>query len=72
MPNIPQMASVWSDLGAAWVRSTKGPGAIAAKRSFIGAQKSISRRSASDDRLAREGAERSAPRPLVVPPSLRF
>ncbi len=41
MPNIPQMASVWSDLGAAWVRSTKGSGAMPAARSFTGAAKSI-------------------------------
>jgi arabinogalactan oligomer/maltooligosaccharide transport system substrate-binding protein len=41
MPNIPQMASVWTDLGQAWVRSTKGAGALPARRSFIGAQKSI-------------------------------
>jgi arabinogalactan oligomer/maltooligosaccharide transport system substrate-binding protein len=41
MPNIPQMASVWSDLGAAWVRSTKGSGAMAAVRSFKGAARSI-------------------------------
>ena len=27
MPNIPQMGSVWTDLGQAWVRSTKGAGA---------------------------------------------
>jgi len=44
MPNIPQMASVWQDLGAAWVRSTKGAGAIPARRSFIGAQKSIAQK----------------------------
>ena len=44
MPNIPQMASVWGDLGAAWVRSTKGAGAITARRSFIGAQKSIAQK----------------------------
>jgi len=44
MPNIPQMASVWGDLGAAWVRSTKGSGAIPARRSFIGAQKSIAQK----------------------------
>ena len=24
MPNIPQMSSVWTDLGGAWVKSTKG------------------------------------------------
>ncbi len=41
MPNIPQMASVWNDLGQAWVRSTKGAGAMPAKRSFTGAAKSI-------------------------------
>ena len=41
MPNIPQMASVWGDLGAAWVKSTKGAGAIPARRSFIAAQKNI-------------------------------
>ena len=44
MPNIPQMASVWQDLGAAWVRSTKGSGAIPARRSFIGAEKSIAQK----------------------------
>ena len=41
MPNIPQMASVWSDLGQAWVRSTKGSGSIPARRSFVAAQKAI-------------------------------
>ncbi len=41
MPNIPQMNSVWSDLGAAWVRSTKGSGAMPAARSFKGAARSI-------------------------------
>jgi arabinogalactan oligomer / maltooligosaccharide transport system substrate-binding protein len=44
MPNIPQMASVWQDLGAAWVRSTKGSGAIPARRSFAGAQRSIAQK----------------------------
>ena len=41
MPNIPQMGSVWSDLGQAWVRSTKGTGAMPARRSFTGAARSI-------------------------------
>ena len=41
MPNIPQMASVWNDLGQAWVRSTKGAGAMPAARSFKGAAASI-------------------------------
>ncbi len=44
MPNIPQMASVWQDLGAAWVRSTKGAGSIPARKSFIGAKKSIAQK----------------------------
>ena len=42
MPNIPQMGSVWSDLGQAWVRSTKGAGAMPAARSFKGAARAIS------------------------------
>ncbi|HEY2558060.1 MAG TPA: extracellular solute-binding protein [Diaminobutyricibacter sp.] len=41
MPNIPQMNSVWTDLGAAWVSSTKGAGAMPAARSFKGAARSI-------------------------------
>lgn len=44
MPNIPQMASVWQDLGAAWVRSTKGKGSIPARKSFVGAKKSIAQK----------------------------
>jgi maltose-binding protein MalE len=44
MPNIPQMNSVWGDLGAAWVRSTKGSGSIPAKRSFLGAARSIAQK----------------------------
>ncbi len=44
MPNIPQMNSVWGDLGAAWVRSTKGSGSIPARRSFIGAARSIAQK----------------------------
>ena len=34
MPNIPQMDSVWSDLGGAWVKSTKGAGATKASVAF--------------------------------------
>ena len=44
MPNIPQMNSVWGDLGAAWVRSTKGSGSIPARRSFLGAARSIAQK----------------------------
>jgi arabinogalactan oligomer/maltooligosaccharide transport system substrate-binding protein len=41
MPNIPQMASVWSDLGAAWVKSTKGSGATKARIAFTTASRNI-------------------------------
>ncbi|HSL65869.1 MAG TPA: extracellular solute-binding protein [Gaiellaceae bacterium] len=41
MPNIPQMSSVWSDLGAAWVKSTKGAGATRARVSFTVAARNI-------------------------------
>ncbi len=41
MPNIPQMNVVWSDLGAAWVKSTKGDGATPAKEAFQTAAKNI-------------------------------
>lgn len=41
MPNIPQMASVWSELAGAWVKSTKGSGATPAKRAFSVAARNI-------------------------------
>jgi arabinogalactan oligomer / maltooligosaccharide transport system substrate-binding protein len=41
MPNIPQMASVWSELGGAWVKSTKGSGATKARTSFTVAARNI-------------------------------
>jgi arabinogalactan oligomer/maltooligosaccharide transport system substrate-binding protein len=41
MPNIPQMNSVWNDLGQAWVRSTKGAGAAKARASFTAASRAI-------------------------------
>ena len=41
MPNIPQMASVWSELGGAWVKSTKGSGATPARRAFSVAARNI-------------------------------
>jgi arabinogalactan oligomer / maltooligosaccharide transport system substrate-binding protein len=41
MPNIPQMNSVWTDLGGAWVTSTKGPGATKARIAFTAAARSI-------------------------------
>ena len=41
MPNIPQMSSVWSDLGAAWVKSTKGSGSTKAATAFKAAARSI-------------------------------
>ena len=41
MPNIPQMNNVWTDLGQAWVRSTKGAGAEKATASFKAAARAI-------------------------------
>jgi maltose-binding protein MalE len=41
MPNIPQMDSVWSELGGAWVKSTKGAGATKARISFSVAARNI-------------------------------
>jgi arabinogalactan oligomer/maltooligosaccharide transport system substrate-binding protein len=41
MPNIPQMSAVWSDLGAAWVKSTKGAGATKARAAFSTAARNI-------------------------------
>ncbi len=41
MPNIPQMSSVWSDLGGAWVKSTKGSGATKARVAFATASRNI-------------------------------
>src|SRR3954466_1746280 len=37
LPNIPQMGSVWSELGGAWVKSTKGSGATPARSAFASA-----------------------------------
>jgi arabinogalactan oligomer / maltooligosaccharide transport system substrate-binding protein len=41
MPNIPQMAAVWSELGGAWVKSTKGSGATKARVAFSTAARNI-------------------------------
>ena len=41
MPNIPQMGSVWAELGGAWVKSTKGAGATPARSAFATAAKNI-------------------------------
>ena len=41
MPNVPQMASVWSALGGAWVNSTKGAGAVPAQKAFAQAQATV-------------------------------
>lgn len=41
MPNVPQMASVWSNLGGAWVNSTKGKGATPAQRAFARAERNV-------------------------------
>ena len=41
MPNIPQMASVWNDLGQAWVKSMNGAGATKAAVAFKAAARAI-------------------------------
>ena len=41
MPNIPQMSAVWSELGGAWVKSTKGAGAKPARVAFTVAGRKI-------------------------------
>jgi arabinogalactan oligomer / maltooligosaccharide transport system substrate-binding protein len=44
MPNIPQMASVWGDLGTAWAKSTQGAGATKARVAFKAAATAIARK----------------------------
>lgn len=41
MPNIPQMGSVWSELGGAWVKATRGNGAVKARVAFRTAARNI-------------------------------
>jgi arabinogalactan oligomer/maltooligosaccharide transport system substrate-binding protein len=41
IPNISQMNAVWGPLGAAWVNSTKGAGAMPAAKAFAQAQVAI-------------------------------
>jgi arabinogalactan oligomer/maltooligosaccharide transport system substrate-binding protein len=41
LPNIPQMNSVWSEWGGAWVKATKGAGATPARAAFITAARNI-------------------------------
>jgi arabinogalactan oligomer/maltooligosaccharide transport system substrate-binding protein len=41
LPNIPQMNSVWSELGGAWVKATRGAGAVPARTAFRTAARNI-------------------------------
>ena len=41
MPNIPQMSSVWSELGGAWVKATRGSGSTRARIAFTTAGRNI-------------------------------
>lgn len=41
MPNIPQMAAVWTELGGAWLKATKGAGATPARIAFRTAARNI-------------------------------
>ena len=47
MPNIPQMSSVWEELGGAWLKTTKGSGATPARTAFATAAKNIASKIAS-------------------------
>jgi arabinogalactan oligomer/maltooligosaccharide transport system substrate-binding protein len=47
MPNIPQMASVWTELGGAWVKATRGAGATRARAAFTTAARNIRNKIAS-------------------------
>ena len=47
MPNIPQMGAVWSELGGAWVKATRGPGATRARPAFSTAARNIRAKIAS-------------------------
>ena len=47
MPNIPQMASVWEELGGAWLKATKGSGATPARSAFTTAARNIASKIAS-------------------------
>jgi len=47
MPNIPQMGAVWSELGGAWVKATKGSGATPARSAFATAAANIRSKIAS-------------------------
>lgn len=44
MPNIPQMSSVWEELGGAWLKATKGSGAVSARAAFSTAAQNIARK----------------------------
>ena len=67
MPNIPQMDSVWGDLGAAWVKSTKGSGRVTARGSFLG-RRAEHRAARSASRCEDGGGRREAPAPVSVGP----
>jgi arabinogalactan oligomer/maltooligosaccharide transport system substrate-binding protein len=41
IPNLPQMSSVWGDLGLAWLKSTQGVGSTRAQVAFKAAARSI-------------------------------
>jgi maltose-binding protein MalE len=47
MPNIPQMGSVWTELGGAWVKATRGAGATRARAAFSTAARNIRNKIAS-------------------------
>ena len=71
MPNIPQMASVWADLGSAWVKSTKGAGATPAARRLHDRGAQHRRQDRLDPARSRSGRPAGAPAPFVSDRELR-
>src|SRR2546427_13240383 len=41
LPNIPQMGSVWAELGGAWGKATQGTGATSARGAFTTAAQNL-------------------------------
>ena len=67
MPNIPQMASVWEELGGAWVKSTKGTAHARARRVHDRCTQHPRTRSA-DRRSTRDDGRPADRAPVIVRP----
>ena len=67
MPNIPQMASVWTELGGAWVKSTRGSGATKARAAFVDRRPQHRQQDRLISRDARMRAPADGRPPLTLP-----